>query len=292
LHAIAENTMATSHTVEELMSGSGTKSAWCGHELAPDFYVPRVEPDRPKATTIARRSDATVCQECAEACAEAVACAWCKKKLCANCRSFSFVGYAYSTPGDFICYRCHPDDCSPPCRPKRNRSTFHGPIPKALRDFNGQGTKDSNAADKIALTKKRERAPTRRFVDTSRDAALARRLQREEALPFAVGDRVEARFMKGSTWYPGEVTRIRPPKTRGRSSTFDVLYDDGEPEEGVLEEYICASSARRRSTTPPPKRVKTRAASPQRPPLAQLPTRTTVRRRTPVMPRKRPAACR
>ena len=94
-----------------------------------------------------------------------VACAWCKKKFCASCRSFSFVGYAYSTPGDFICYKCHPHDCSPPCRPKRSRSTFHGPIPKALRDFNGAGAKDDTAADKAALTRKRERAPTRRFAE-------------------------------------------------------------------------------------------------------------------------------
>ena len=94
-----------------------------------------------------------------------VACAWCKKKFCASCRSFSFVGYAYASPGDFICYKCHPHDCSPPCRPKRSRSTFHGPIPKALRDFNGAGVKDDTAADKAALTRKRERAPTRRFAE-------------------------------------------------------------------------------------------------------------------------------
>ena len=100
--------MATSPAVADLMSGAGDKGAWCGHELAPDFYVPRVEPERMKPTVVARRSDATVCQECAEACVGTVACAWCKKKFCASCRSFSFVGYAYSTPGDFICYKCHP----------------------------------------------------------------------------------------------------------------------------------------------------------------------------------------
>ena len=100
--------MATSPAVADLMSGAGDKGAWCGHELAPDFYVPRVEPERMKPTVVARRSDATVCQECAEACVGVVACAWCKKKFCASCRSFSFVGYAYSTPGDFICYKCHP----------------------------------------------------------------------------------------------------------------------------------------------------------------------------------------
>ena len=100
--------MATSPAVDELMSGAATKGNWCGHELAPDFYVPRVEPDRPSPIEAARRSDAAVCQECAEACVGVVACAWCKKKFCASCRSFSFVGYAYSTPGDFICYKCHP----------------------------------------------------------------------------------------------------------------------------------------------------------------------------------------
>ena len=47
--------MATSPAVEELMSGAGTKGAWCGHELAPDFYVPRVEPDRPTPIEAARR---------------------------------------------------------------------------------------------------------------------------------------------------------------------------------------------------------------------------------------------
>ena len=124
-----------------------------------------LRPDRPTPTEAARRSDAAVCQECAEACVGVVACAWCKKKFCASCRSFSFVGYAYSTPGDFICYKCHPHDCSPPCRPKRSRSTFHGPIPKALRDFNGAGAKDDTAASKVALTRKRERAPTRRFAE-------------------------------------------------------------------------------------------------------------------------------
>ena len=157
--------MATSPAVAEVMSGAATKGAWCGHELAPDFYVPRIEPDRPTPIEAARRSDAAVCQECAEACVGVVACAWCNKKMCASCRSFSFVGYAYSTPGDFICYKCHPHDCSPPCRPKRSRSTFHGPIPKALRDFNGAGAKDDTAASKVALTRKRERAPTRRFAE-------------------------------------------------------------------------------------------------------------------------------
>ena len=50
--------MATSPAVAELMSGAATKGDWCGHELAPDFYVPRVDPERMKPTAVARRSDA------------------------------------------------------------------------------------------------------------------------------------------------------------------------------------------------------------------------------------------
>ncbi len=86
----------------------------------------------------------------------------------------------------------------------------------------------------------------------------------EDADAFAVGDRVEARWGKGTTWYPGAVTKVRPPKTRGRSSTFDVLYDDGEAEEGVQPEDMRQprSSTLRR---PSPKRVKTPAAAKKRP---------------------------
>mgnify|MGYP003309942440 CR=1 FL=1 len=86
----------------------------------------------------------------------------------------------------------------------------------------------------------------------------------EDEDAFAVGDRVEARWGKGTTWYPGAVTKVRPPKTRGRSSTFDVLYDDGEAEEGVQPEDMRQprSSTLRR---PSPKRVKTPAAAKKRP---------------------------
>ena len=85
----------------------------------------------------------------------------------------------------------------------------------------------------------------------------------EDADAFAVGDRVEARWGKGTTWYPGAVTKVRPPKTRGRSSTFDVLYDDGEAEENVQPEDMRQprSSTLRR---PSPKRVKTPAAAKKR----------------------------
>ena len=88
--------------------------------------------------------------------------------------------------------------------------------------------------------------------------------EEEDEDAFAVGDRVEARWGKGTTWYPGAVTKVRPPKTRGRSSTFDVLYDDGEAEEGVQPEDMRQprSSTLRR---PSPKRVKTPAAAKKRP---------------------------
>ena len=73
--------------------------------------------------------------------------------------------HAISTAPSTRRIRSRRHDCSPPCRPKRSRSTFHGPIPKALRDFKGAGVKDDTAADKAALTRKRERAPTRRFAE-------------------------------------------------------------------------------------------------------------------------------
>ena len=85
----------------------------------------------------------------------------------------------------------------------------------------------------------------------------------EDADAFAVGDRVEARWGKGTTWYPGAVTKVRPPKTRGRSSTFDVLYDDGEAEENVQPEDM--RPPRSSSLRPSPKRVKTPAAAKKRP---------------------------
>jgi len=85
----------------------------------------------------------------------------------------------------------------------------------------------------------------------------------EDADAFAVGDRIEARWGKGTTWYPGSVTKVRPPKTRGRSSTFDVLYDDGEAEENVQPEDM--RPPRSSSLRPSPKRVKTPAAAKKRP---------------------------
>ena len=84
-----------------------------------------------------------------------------------------------------------------------------------------------------------------------------------DADAFAVGDRIEARWGKGTTWYPGAVTKVRPPKTRGRSSTFDVLYDDGEAEESVQPEDM--RPPRSSSLRPSPKRVKTPAAAKKRP---------------------------
>jgi hypothetical protein len=85
----------------------------------------------------------------------------------------------------------------------------------------------------------------------------------EDGDAFAVGDRIEARWGKGTTWYPGAVTKVRPPKTRGRSSTFDVLYDDGEAEESVQPEDM--RPPRSSSLRPSPKRVKTPAAAKKRP---------------------------
>lgn len=43
---------------------------------------------------------------------------------------------------------------------------------------------------------------------------------------FAVGTKVEARFAKGSVWFPGTITGAT-------DAGYDILYDDGDKESGV-----------------------------------------------------------
>ena len=90
-HPATSRTMATSHAVEELMSGAGTKGPWCGHELGPTSTCPRrarqADADRSGAPQrrggmpgvrrgVRRRRGVRLVQ----------------KKLCASRRVFSFVG--------------------------------------------------------------------------------------------------------------------------------------------------------------------------------------------------------
>lgn len=73
-------------------------------------------------------------------------------------------------------------------------------------------------------------------------AAIAH--QTSLAPPFIVGDRIKARFLGRSlTWYYGRITGVNAPVEGGEYSC-DILYDDGDVEEGASAANIraCAES--------------------------------------------------
>lgn len=49
---------------------------------------------------------------------------------------------------------------------------------------------------------------------------------------FDVGDKVKARYQKGSRWFSGKIIKVRPDET------YDIRYEDGDEEQRVKSEYI------------------------------------------------------
>ena len=70
------------------------------------------------------------------------------------------------------------------------------------------------------------------YDDGDFEAFLVRDLLRSYVAPrFAVGDRVEARWLGKGAYYPGRITKVW-------GNTFDVVFDDGDRELGVYENDI------------------------------------------------------
>src|SRR3546814_82131 len=54
----------------------------------------------------------------------------------------------------------------------------------------------------------------------------------KEAIQLDIGTRVEAQYRGRSRWYPGVISRCR------LNGTYDIDYDDGEKEDGVVRDLI------------------------------------------------------
>ena len=63
------------------------------------------------------------------------------------------------------------------------------------------------------------------------------------AVELLEGSSVEA-FYKGKKWYPGKISRVR------LNGTFDINYDDGEKEIGVVRENVRGVESERRGLSP------------------------------------------
>ncbi|KAG1696420.1 hypothetical protein DVH05_018552 [Phytophthora capsici] len=72
--------------------------------------------------------------------------------------------------------------------------------------------------------------------DSERRVPLSRIKKKiEESSPkkkFAVGDSVQAKYKKGSKYFPGKISRIRS------DGTYDIRYDDGDTEQHVESSHI------------------------------------------------------
>jgi len=51
-------------------------------------------------------------------------------------------------------------------------------------------------------------------------------------ITYKQGERIAARWRQGTTWYNGRIARVHD------NDTYDINYDDGDTESGVLPEYI------------------------------------------------------
>jgi ribosomal protein L35AE/L33A len=66
--------------------------------------------------------------------------------------------------------------------------------------------------------------------DSARPAA-----SRAASTVFRVGDRVTAKYRGKGKWFAGKVTRV---DGEGSSALYNVLYDDGDKDEGLREEFV------------------------------------------------------
>jgi hypothetical protein len=59
---------------------------------------------------------------------------------------------------------------------------------------------------------------------------------------YKVNDKVEARFLGGRKWYPGAIVKVLKPDGvvdgGGSGARYNILYDDGDEEEGVSPLFI------------------------------------------------------
>lgn len=90
-----------------------------------------------------------------------------------------------------------------------------------IRSRDGSGT---SAAGAERGTRSGSRSPGRRVISgaggSESDLSVAHTTFRE-------GDKVEARYKRGRTWYPGVILKV------GRDGTYDIRYDDGDMENAV-----------------------------------------------------------
>ena len=82
---------------------------------------------------------------------------------------------------------------------------------------------------------------------------------------FAVGDRIRAKYLATSegarcpgNYFDGTITKVH-----GTGETYDIKYDDGDIEKGVLAKYVRASesapAAKRKAVEEPPPTASARA---------------------------------
>jgi hypothetical protein len=71
------------------------------------------------------------------------------------------------------------------------------------------------------------------------------------AAPYKVGDKIEALYYKGTSWYAGKIQAVHPAPTPGDGDfVFDVAYDDGDRELKVPQSNIRVKAAAAATSTP------------------------------------------
>ena len=121
-------------------------------------------------------------------------------------------------------------------------------LPAAMRvDVRDDGVLElGSGADAVTRTERRVQLRLREAKAALHDDSV-RRLERSrqdtpaaEARCLAEGDDIEAEYFGDGAWYSGTITAVHAP-TRGETrATYDVLYDDGDVEEGVAERCVRA----------------------------------------------------
>ncbi|KAJ1458565.1 hypothetical protein M885DRAFT_90783 [Pelagophyceae sp. CCMP2097] len=95
-----------------------------------------------------------------------------------------------------------------------------------------QSARSSSRSGRASPPRSGRASPPRRSAQRRDDDSDDGRRRRAPAEDLRVGDRVEARFKKRATFYPGVIKRVHA------DGTFDVDYDDGEQETRVSAALI------------------------------------------------------
>jgi hypothetical protein len=99
------------------------------------------------------------------------------------------------------------------------------------------------------------------------------------AAPYKVGDKIEALYYKGTSWYAGKIQAVHPASTPGDGDfVFDVAYDDGDRELKVPQSNIRAKvAAAPAPATSKAKELKPAADAPKEPsPVPSVPAKFSV----------------